>query len=207
MAHPRALLEIAEARAWLGASPADDPLVQAAIDAATELLEGPAGCNRPLRRATYTDLRLVGPWGRRLYLRAAPVDVAAVITLTVDGVAQTVWRTEADGARDTFDVWVAGDDPWDTLGRANHLYRQVGWRSAGDPWNVRLSYRGGFDPVPDDLREAALYVVQKFVRDAQKGLADVSTVTLPSGSITLLDIPMPRTARLALMRYRWLALG
>jgi uncharacterized membrane protein YcfT len=70
------------------------------------------------------------------------------------------------------------------------------------PANVLLTYSGGFaltptagyPPVPSDLEEAALEVVKKIWNDQAKGLQDVTTVQMPSGSLNLFDAGLPRRA-------------
>lgn len=203
-----ALVTVEEAKSWLNVTGAtDDAKLEDEINRASEALE--AYCNRPLKKATYTNVRLMGGARPTLYLKAVPIDVAAALTISVDAVVQTVWKTEADGDPALKDVIVGSDDHTTLLGQQNHLWRGPGWGcpSYSNPYNVLLTYTGGLGTTPDDLKGAAFYVIQKLWRDRTKGLTDVTTISGPSGSINILDIAMPRWARQALDRFRVVAVG
>jgi len=202
-----ALVSLAETKGFLNITgTGSDVRLEDVINSASATWE--LECNRPFKKTAYTDLRLSGPAGPRLYLPAAPIDITAAVTILVDEVAQTVWKQETDGDPDLKDVIVASTTPMGPLGIRDHLYRSGGWRdSSRHPYNVRLSYTGGFIVVPDDLKRAVLYTIQKLFRDEQKQLSDVQTVTLPSGSITLFDITLPRWALRVMDKYRWGQVG
>jgi gp6-like head-tail connector protein len=198
-----ALISLQEAKDWLTITgSADDVKLEDEVNRASEALE--AYCNRPLKSATYTAVRMAGPCSPTLYLKATPINIASTLTVSVNGTAQTVWKQESDGDPATFNVLVGSDDHTTVLGQRNHLWRSLGWcaTTTKSPMNVLLTYTGGLSPVPDDLKGACFFVLQKLWRDRQRGLSDVQTVTMPSGSVTILDIPMPRWAREALLRYR-----
>lgn len=201
------LVTLAEAKAFLTIKGTEqDPLLETVINAASDSWE--KELNRPVKEAVYTNLRLIGPTGPKLYLRASPINLTPVPTVKVGEITQTIWKAEADGDPATFDVLVMSDVPEGPLGIRNHLYRQAGWKgSNGQPYNVLITYTGGFNPVPSDLKDGVLYVIQKLFRDRQKQLADVQTVTLPSGSITLFDMALPRWAMRVLDKYRWIPVG
>jgi len=208
-----AIVTLAEAKAFLNISgTATDALLETVITGASDAWE--KELNRPVKEAIYAALRLRAPQGPTLYLRATPVNTASPVTVSLAGTVQTVWKAEADGDPANFDVLLMSDVPEGPLGVRNHLYRAGGWNGAvggplvsGHPYTVLLTYTGGFNPVPQDLKDAVLYVIQKLFRDRQRQLADVQTVTLPSGSITLLDISMPRWALRTLDKYRWIPVG
>ena len=196
-----ALVSLETAKAFLNLSGSvDDPAVEVAINRASDRCE--RYCGRRLVRATYANRRYVAPLGRDLYLGDVPVDTSAPVTVSVNGVAQTVWRSEADGDPANADVIVA-PDPQETRLAPYKLVRPGGWLvSTRHPYTVVVSYTGGFSQIPEDLQLACLYVIQRYWRDQQKQLADVTTVTLPSGSVTLLDVVLPREARAILDAYR-----
>jgi hypothetical protein len=83
------------------------------------------------------------------------------------------------------------------------------------PANVLITYTGGFVltptagylTIPPDLEEAALEVVKKIWNDQAKGLQDVTTVTLPSGGMTLFDAAIPRRASMLLEPFRRLVVA
>jgi len=67
-----------------------------------------------------------------------------------------------------------------------------------------LSHEPPEAPLPDAVASGAepFLVVQKLWRDQQKQLAEVSTVSMPSGSVTLFDTVLPRRALWLLGAYR-----
>lgn len=198
-----ALVSLEEVKSWLGIKdPADDLKLADEINRATIAIE--AYCNRPLKQATYTSQRLCGPDSQVLYLKAVPVNADTPVTVSVNESTQTIWLKESDGDPAGFDVILASTDPTDIIGTRDHLFRSRGWAptSSKHPYNILLTYTGGFATAPDDLKEACIHIVHKLWRDRQRQIPDVQTVTLPSGAINLLDIGLPRLALLLLGRYR-----
>jgi hypothetical protein len=134
--------------------------------------------------------------------------------VSVDGITQTVWRSENDGDPENADVVVgyirAGmfhpGRPERSTFLPDTLFRRAGW-STSRLGGIVVSYWGGLEPVPDDLKEACLYLVQKLVRDRDRQLADLATVSGPFGSISILDTAMPGVAREILHRYARRALA
>jgi hypothetical protein len=123
----------------------------------------------------------------------------------VGGTSQTVWKTESDGDPALKDVIVGTEDYFNPISVNNHLWRAGGWGAPtyANPYNVLLTFTGGFATVPDDLMSAVLYILQKTWRDATRAMTDVTTVSSPSGSITILDNELPQWAVLILQRYRY----
>lgn len=204
-----ALVTEPEAEAWLKTGGADAAALQEEINRASEWIEN--YCGRPLKEATYTAIRISGYGAEKLRLKASPVKiddlVGKPVTIAVNGVAQSLWLQESDGDPALKDVILGSSDLTSPVGRRDYLYRSQGWGpvSAKNPLNVLLTYTGGLATIPDDLKGACLYVLQKFWRDRQKQLADVTTVSGPFGSVSILDISMPRWAQAALDRYRVVA--
>lgn len=176
-----ALISLARAKAFvnvMGAS--QDPALEGAINAASTAIE--SYCGRPLKARTFTAERVPGPWSQRLFPFGRitwPIDLTEAITITVDGQAQTVWRGEADGDPELFDV----------MARPDHFWRREGWYpTRGYADNVVLTYTGGYDPVPEDLQDACGYVVQRmWGLDQQQQLTGLATLTPPNavgGSVT-----------------------
>lgn len=197
-----ALVTLAAAKTYVNISgTTDDAKIESVIDRASDLIE--QYCQRPLKEATYTTLRLRGPDGPILRPRARPINIGETITIKVDGATQTVWKQESDGDPADFDVIVGSGSPELPTGQRDHFWRAGGWRaSSGQPYNVVLTFTGGLATIPDDLQEAAFLIVQKLWRDQQKQLAEVSTVTMPSGSVTMFDSVMPRRALWLIGTYR-----
>ena len=199
-----ALVSLPAAKDFLGAGlgSSDDQRIEAAINRASDLIEG--YCNRPLKESTHTNLRLRGPAGCHLFLRHIPIKTSDTVSVTVDTIAQTVWRSESDGDPALFQVIVArsGDDESLT---PDHLYRSCGWAPYYyplSPYNVVVTYTGGFATIPSDLEEAALEVFKKVWNDQSKGLQDVTTVNLVGGGITLFDRSLPSRATEILDGYK-----
>jgi hypothetical protein len=183
----------------------DDARLEALINRASYLCE--TWCCRPLKQKTLTNVRMIGPCTCRLPLLAVPVKTDAAVTVSVDAVGQTVWRTEADGDPGTFDVILASYHPEGVRG-PDHLYRAAGWAGgAAQPYNVVLTYTGGFATVPDDVQQGCLYIVQRLFRDLQKQLTDVVTVSTAAGGVTLVDTALPRVVEIILTPYRLAAVA
>jgi hypothetical protein len=189
-----ALVTLQEAQAFLGSGQDANARLQDAINQASDIIE--AWCHRPLRARTFTGERVEGPTRPMLYPKyplGGPIDRSKPITITVDGVTQTVWRSNADGEPSGFDV----------AAMEHHFFRPWGWRScwsgytAVNLYNVVLSFTGGYDPVPDNLKLACFYVLQRiFAQDQQRGMTEVSSLTHPGGSLGFAprDFVMPGSA-------------
>jgi hypothetical protein len=193
MPNPNALLTLPEAKAYLRTGDSEDQAVLAAIDRASEYADTHVG--RQLVKRTYTNLRLAGECSCKLYLPGAPIVTGTLGAIYVNEVVQTTWKQESDGDPGNFTVVVAADDP---RRGPNHLWRADGWAptSARNRYNVRLaSVELGYEPLPEDLKEAAYLLVQKFYRDQVRQLTDVQTVQTPDGQQTVFDVFIPRRAR------------
>lgn len=225
--NPNALCTLPAAKAFIqpgGMSATDDPRLEEVINRASSLIE--RWCGRPFAKAVYTNLRLRGPCESELFLRHTPIVASQPITVTLNGTALTVWRTEADGDPASKDVMLTSscDDPSFT---PDILWRWYGWDVYSSytvppvatlvpvPANVLLTYTGGFvltttsgyQTVPSDLEEAALEVVKKLWNDQSKGIQDVTAVTMPSGSLNLFDAALPRRATVLLEPFRRLVVA
>jgi hypothetical protein len=180
---PIALVSVLEARDVLGITDSSqDAAVELMIHRATSEAEH-ARCDRPLKRRTLTNLRIAGRCGPYLYPEwyegaAWPIDLTAAISVTVNGVVQTVWKAEADGDPDTKDVQVYPD----------HFYRHLGWEPTGTTRrNVLLTYDGGFDPVPEGLKVAVLELIAKRWGPLTQQRPDIASMSGPGGSMQTLD--------------------
>lgn len=202
------LVTLAEAKEFCNQKgTTDDPLLVRHITRASDWIEQMA--DRKFVQRAFSNLRLSGPSGTKLYVPAWPIAIGSTITITLDAVAQTVWRTEADGDPAAKDVVVGSDDPWDTRwGAQNHFYRSAGWASAaswawpprdGDSvgqYTLLLTYTGGYATIPEDLKLAACYLVQKLYRDQQKQATGMTAIALQAGGAIQVPEPfMPREVR------------
>jgi hypothetical protein len=179
-----ALVTMAEARTVLGISGStSDADVETMINRASDEAEH-VRCMRPLKQRVITTLRVEGRCGPWLYPEwyegaAWPIDpVASVPVVIVDGVTQTLWKSEADGDPATKDVSVYPD----------HFYRALGWAPTGTTSrNVVLTYSGGYNPVPEDLKVAVLELIAKRWGPLQEQRPDFASMAGPGGSLQTLD--------------------
>ena len=216
-----ALVSLAAAKSFIapgGMTAADDQRLEEVINRSSSMIE--RWCQRPLAKATYTNLRLSAPCGPELFLLHTPIAAAVTISVTLGGTVLTVWRTEADGDPLTFDV-VLMSSCHDPIFTPDVLFRSAGWDYYATsalqipspyqfPANLLLTYSAGwaltatagYALIPDDLQEAALELVRKVWTDESKGTQDVTAVTLPSGSFTVFDAAFPRRTLMLLEPYR-----
>lgn len=174
-----ALLTIEEARAAFGLTDsAHDGELERVINRASDLAEN-VYCHRALKQRTITALRVEGPRsGCHLYPAAWPIDPAGTVVVVVNGTTQTLWTAESDGDPDDFDVQVYPD----------HFYRAQGWAPTGQTRrNVVLTYDGGYDPVPEDLKVAAVELVLKLYGPTEQQRPDFASMSGPGGSLQTLD--------------------
>jgi hypothetical protein len=194
-----ALVTVEAAKAFIqpgGMGAVDDRPFVEVINRASSLIE--RWCGRPFAKATYTDLRLRGPCSQELFLRHTPIAASQPISVTLNGTALTVWRTEADGDPATKDVMLTSscDDPDFT---PDVLWRSYSWDVNSSytavpsivsiPANVLVTYTGGFvltptsgyPTIPSDLEEAALEVVKKMWTDQSTGLQDATSFGIHGG--------------------------
>lgn len=201
---PNALLTLVEAEAWLRTGVSDNPALEEEINRVSSAIE--MYCGRPLKEATYPAVRMAGNGSMTLRLKATPVKIDDLVgkpfTVSVNGVAQTLWLQESDGDPATKDVILRSTDHTTVKGLRNHLYRSQGWGpiSRKSPDNILLTYTGGFATIPEDLKEAAALILLTFWRDRDKKLTDVTTLSGPFGSVSILD-RMPQKARQILESY------
>lgn len=224
-----ALVSLDEAKAHCGivrqTTPADlhaeDQRVVEAINWVSMYVETAI---RPMAKKAEV-LRLAPPRTAVLKLARAPIDVDQPVVLTINGVPQSVWRKEADGARASFRAWVHSGVPgsrWTPDGlvlragaTSGHGYfcgcGCGGWGSAVDPEPILLSYTGGFDCLPEsgpnqlpgDMRVAVLDAVRAWYRNEQQGTADIASIAQPGGGPTF-DQPrwMPYGAWQIMLQHR-----
>lgn len=204
------LVALDEAKQFLKIPSAEhDPKIEVLITRASSWLE--RRCNRPLKARPYVNVRLPFPRSGKLYLEATPIDQNHAIALTVDGTAETVWQQESDGDPADFDWMIGGDGESDPrLGARNHLIRTSHWSSrygwlSGGPYPICISYTGGFNPVPEELKLATCYLVQKLWRDQEHQRTSMTSVSIPSGgSVTMPEtqLALPREVDLLIQPYR-----
>lgn len=206
-----ALVGLADAKTFLHVTGASqDNEIQALINRASDFCE--AWCARPIKKQEFIELRLRAPWrSPHLSPPATPISVEDDVTLSLGGVVQAVWRTEDDGDPSAFDVMVAagaGARP----GQPTAFYRPGGWSCFGEwllpPWHpepVLLSYTGGVDPVPGEIQDACLLVVQIMFRQQEHQTTDVAQFSGGhglGGVVSYRDSLIPMRAKQALDGWR-----
>lgn len=206
----------AEAQTFVKAATGDLAKIDTLVTRASQILEALTG--RRLKKRVFTDFRFPGPHSRRWDPPAWPIDVASAITIKVDETSQTVWRTEVDGDPALKDVVVGSEAGGadERLGLNSHFWRWAGWESAlawgwegtgsfrgrvKQPYNVLITYSGGFTTVPEDLKQACLYLVQRLWRDLDKQASGVTSINVGGGSVTIPETGIPKETRELLAPY------
>jgi len=167
------------------------------INRGSDYCEGYA--NRPLKKRTFTAIRLGRQTEPRLRPLATPIDTTQTVTLTFDEIALPVWRTGADGFRRDFEVLVGSDTP----GEPSYFRRACGWWSS-DEEPIQLTFTGGLATIPGDLQQACLLVCQTLQRQ-EKGASEVQSYGQGpvSQSVTYrADSLIPMWSKQVLDRYR-----
>jgi len=175
-----ALVTVDQARAfmkWLDGAPPDDATVEDLVNRASDFAEW--WTNRPLRARTFSNLRLAAQCGPKLRPPTPPpIDTSQPLTVSLDGRALLVWKTEADGDPALAEAVVMPDP--DAPGLPSYLWGRYNWCGAGlSPLPIQLSYTGGFAPVPGQVRDAVLMTLETLWRLQDSHVADISSYTNP----------------------------
>jgi hypothetical protein len=124
--------------------------------------------------------------------------VTATVTITVDGVAQTVWRAAADDPKEGKDVEVCSSVAGSNL-CPDEFHRIAGWASSGQQAEpISLTFTGGFATaadLPGQFLEAFFLIMAKFFRDEVHQNPDTISFATPGGTFTRIDTDIPRRAR------------
>lgn len=191
-----ALVTLAEAKAYLNhTGDAQDAQIEAAINKTSAYLENRLG---PLKERTQTWSIPPLVNGCRLNAPIRPILVTATVTVTVDGVAQTVWRSTADDPKDGKDIEVCSSVPGNPL-CPDQFHRVAGWTSSGqfaEP--ISLTFTGGFASaatLPGHFLEAFQLILAKFYKDEVHQNPDTISWSGPGGVVTRVDTEIPRRAK------------
>lgn len=206
-----AWITVANAKTLLGETGGtQDALIERVVNRASDFCDQALG--RPLVQATFSTLRLPAPRGCALLApRAVPIKVASAVTITLNGTALTVWKQEADGAPEDFDVVLRALVPGSRWA-PDVFWKADGWATTSSqrPDPIVLTYTGGvaqgLATIPGDLLEAFFEVLLTFKRTEQKQLAGVTGLSgAPTGSISFEGAHslVPVSAMRALERERW----
>jgi hypothetical protein len=192
-----ALVTLAEAKVYLGhQGDNEDPQIEEAINKASDYVQARLAWG-PIKARTAT-WRLPAYCGTFLYAPIRPINIGSLVTITIDGTAQTVWRSPADDPQTGKDVIVASSVPVSSL-CPDQFYRAGGWAGAGlvpDP--IVLTYTGGIASsslLPGRILEAFYLILGKFVRDELHQNPDTVSFSGPGGTVTRIDTDIPRRAR------------
>src|SRR5215831_12029263 len=197
---PNAFVTLDQAKAFLLIKSADrDALLTDAINRVSDYVE--SYCQRGFKRRTFASppLRLKAQHTPKLYLPIDPIDVTEPLEVSLDGVALSVWRSEADGEPYQYDVMVGADVP----GEPNFLYREDGWLGASlTP--IRLIMTAGWDPIRGDVLDAYYMILDSAWREQLTKTADIQQLSsaAPAGSFTLRESLIPLRAKYTLDMYR-----
>ena len=180
-----ALLTLAEAREFLKLGDTltveQESLVNDVVNRVSSFIE--RFVNRPVRQRAYTSLRLPSRRSALLFPPAAPISIVQTITLSLDGTAQTVWKSEPDGDPADFEVEVRSLVPGADCG-PDHFYRGNGWSSTRSGSPILLSYTGGFATIPERFKQAAREWLQEIYLNQTQRMTSVETITTPTGTFT-----------------------
>jgi hypothetical protein len=194
-----ALVSLIEAKHELSIEGSElDAQVERYIHDASEWCEYLCGRKLKARAVTYG---CAGPPRCELFVDPFPIDITQPITITVDGIAQTVWKEPGDGSQTNFNVivrsLVRGGD-------RDHFWRGAGWGAptAAQPDNVVITYTGGLATVPQLLKDACLILVQKVSRDAVQQFGSDLTSVHGAGGFSLAGNPVPLEAQRKLEAFR-----
>lgn len=187
-----ALVTAAQAAAFAGiesASTQEEDAFTTLINRVSGMIEAYIG--RRIVRHQWTNLRMRGQSSCDLLPPSAPIHIDQAISITLDGVAQTVWTQESDGDPATFDVEVAAlvpGSPW----APDKFCRRAGWIGRTET-PIVLTYRGGFDPptgglgdfpIPEQFTQAALEWVKDLYLLQTQGTQGMETISTPTGTFT-----------------------
>ena len=192
-----ALVTLQEAKEYLShTGDAQDPQIEAAINKASDYVQSRLGWG-PLKERTST-WRLPPYCGSYLYAPIRPIKVTSTITITVDDVAQTVWRAVGDDPQAGKDVIVVSSVAVSGL-CPDQFYRAAGWEGGGSlPEPIVLTYTGGFATaavLPGRILEAFQLVLAKFFKDEIHQNPDTISFSGPGGTVTRVDTDIPRRAK------------
>lgn len=207
-AYTGALTVIADVKARLNITGVtDDDLLQTMVNGASRTIETLTG--RLLKQRTYTNVlfngngyqfftgdplteplgwSLSGPdtiqqsaWGRCL---ETPIEAPTAVSIS--GTAQTI-----------------GDDPETKdvqaiiLGRpsglGDGLYRADGWPVGTN--TIKITYKGGFTPVPEDLAEAAILTAMAWWTDKDRKYTRLVSFGAQGENVTLEKMAIPTIAK------------
>ena len=191
-----ALATLDEVKAYLNhTGDAQDPQLEAAINKASAYLEGRLG---PLKERTQTWTLPAREHGCRLYAPIRPIKVSELITITIDGVLQSVWRTATDDPKEGKDVEVCSSVPGSPL-CPDQFHRIAGWTSSGQQAEpISLTFTGGFAnaaALPGQFLEAFQLIVAKFFKDEIHQNPDTISYATAAGTFTRIDSDIPRRAQ------------
>jgi hypothetical protein len=216
-----ALTIVADVKARLGITGSEDTdLLQTMVNGASRMLETLTG--RLLKQRTYTNVffngngqqfftgdplteppgwSLSGPdtiqqsaWGRVL---ETPLEAPTAITIT--DVAQTIGD---DPATKDVQVILLGKPS----GLGDGLYRAAGWPCGTN--NIKMTYKGGFATVPEDLAEAAILTVVAWWTDKDRKYTRLISFGAQGESVTLERTAIPSVARDLIQPFkRMIAIG
>lgn len=207
-AYVGALSLIADLNSRLGiTSPTQDDFLQTLINAASRRIE--LHTHRRLKQRTYTNALFNGN-GRQIFAGDPLIEAVGPSLASGDTLQQSAWgrRLEtplAEVTAITLDdvIQTIGDDPdvsdiqvvalGDPSGLGDHLYRAHGWTKGIN--NLRITYKGGFPTVPEDLAEACIVTVMAWFFDKERKYVRILSYGAQGESVTLEKTALPTVAQ------------
>jgi uncharacterized phiE125 gp8 family phage protein len=200
-----ALLTLEHVKAHLQITSAEqDAAVITYINGCSDAMETLTG--RRLVSRTYTDEYLYVRAHRVLGIEWLDVEspITALISLSIEGTAQTLWMPGAPGTPQDADVFVlAGRDP--KHGR-DRIIRPAGW---WDGMFVRRTYTAGYGgtgpdavPIPGDLEQAVLTLATDWYYLQTRQAEPVISRSAGAETVTYVNEALPRRFPLLINAYR-----
>lgn len=207
-AYAGALTLIADVKARLSLTGSgDDDLLQTMVNGASRLLESLTG--RLLKQRTYTNVLFNGN-GYQFFTGDPLTDTLGWSLSGYDTIQQSAWGRQLETPIETptaltiSDVTqTIGDDPatkdvqavilGKPSGLGDGLYRASGWPVGTN--NIKMTYKGGFATVPDDLAEAAILIVMAWWTDKDRKYTRLVSFGAQGESVTLERTAIPAVAR------------
>lgn len=154
------LVSVAEAQLVLGISGNDDKL-RFLLNFATDFIEKYTG--RRITQTIYTGAtaeKLDGNGTKDLFLKNYPVSAISLVEFNATG---------------------ANEDQWETVDQKNYFYDSdtgilsFTYSTTKGHGNYRVSYTGGYSPVPSDLKTACIFLAgEAFKRGGSMGIKSES---------------------------------
>ncbi|MBC7149005.1 MAG: phage head-tail connector protein [Rhizobium sp.] len=149
----------------------DDAEIEAAVAAATAMIEGPNGIGIAIMPQTWRlsldhfPCEIIVPLGP-----VTAVDSIAYTDTNGDAATVATWRMDLDAS--PLRLWPSRDETWPLI--------------YCEPGAVKVTFDCGFASIPEDLRWAILLLVGHLYEN-REAVSDASLAEIPMGAATILE--------------------